>query len=64
MKRIFTLLASIVLAAGLLAMPCFAAQPDAPATPQPGVTAPEQPEEPEEPGTRPCDTFPGQGDIV
>ena len=44
MKRIFTLIASIVLATSLLAVPCFAAEPEDLPTPQPGVTATEQPD--------------------
>ena len=36
MKRIFTLIASIVLATSLLAVPCFAAEPEDLPTPQPG----------------------------
>lgn len=46
MKRLFALFASAVLAASLLAVPCFAAEPeDLPE--QPGVTDPQQPEDPE-----------------
>lgn len=44
MKRIFTLFTSIVLATSLLAVPCFAAEPEDLPTPQPGVTVPEGPD--------------------
>ncbi len=45
MKRLFTLIASIVLATSLLAVPCFAAEPEDLPAPQPGVTETEQPED-------------------
>lgn len=68
MKRLFALFASAVLAASLLAVPCFAAEPeDLPE--QPGVTDPQQPEDPEQsenpdkPGIQPCDAMPGVGDM-
>lgn len=65
MKRLFALFASAVLAASLLAVPCFAAEPeDLPE--QPGVTDPQQsegPEQPEKPGIQPCDAMPGFGDM-
>ncbi len=68
MKRLFALFASAVLAASLLAVPCFAAEPeDLPE--QPGVTDPQQPEDPEQPenpdkpGIQPCDAMPGFGDM-
>lgn len=38
MKRIFALITSVVLAASLLAVPCFAAEPEDLPAPQPGVT--------------------------
>ena len=38
MKRLFTLITSIVLATSLLAVPCFAAEPEDLPTPQTGVT--------------------------
>lgn len=44
MKRIFTLITSIVLATSLLAVPCFAAEPEDLPAPQPGVTETEQPD--------------------
>ncbi len=68
MKRLFALFASAVLAASLLAVPCFAAEPETPPAPQPGVTDPQQPEDPEqpenpdepgEPGIQTCDAMPG-----
>ena len=66
MKRLFALFASAVLAASLLAVPCFAAEPeDLPA--HHGVTdpqqleEPEQPENPDKPGIKPCDAMPGDG---
>ena len=43
MKRLFTLITSIVLATSLLAVPCFAAEPEDLPTPQTGVTETEQP---------------------
>lgn len=65
MKCLFALFASAVLAASLLAVPCFAAEPeDLPE--QPGVTDPQQsegPEQPEKPGIQPCDAMPGFGDM-
>ena len=68
MKCLFALFASAVLAASLLAVPCFAAEPeDLPE--QPGVTDPQQPEDPEQPenpdkpGIQPCDAMPGFGDM-
>ena len=65
MKCLFALFASAVLAASLLAVPCFAAEPeDLPG--QPGVTDPQQsegPEQPEKPGIQPCDAMPGFGDM-
>ena len=69
MKRIFTLIASIVLATSLLAVPCFAAEPEDLPTPQPGVTETEQPdgsdqpENPDRPSIQPCDAMPGVGDM-
>ena len=48
MKRLFTLITSIVLATSLLAVPCFAAEPEDLPTPQTGVTETEQPEDPDE----------------
>ena len=68
MKRIFTLITSIVLATSLLAVPCFAAEPEDLPTPQPGVTETEQPdgsdqpENPDRPSIQPCDAMPGDGD--
>lgn len=69
MKRLFALFASAVLAASLLAVPCFAAEPeDLPE--QPGVTDPQQPEDPEQPenpdkpGIQPCDAMPGDGKLA
>lgn len=68
MKRIFTLITSIVLATSLLAVPCFAAEPEDLPTPQPGVTETEQPdgsdqpENPDRPSIQPCDAMPGVGD--
>ena len=65
MKRIFTLITSIVLATSLLAVPCFAAEPEDLPTPQPGVTETEQPdgsdqpENPDRPSIQPCDAMPG-----
>ena len=50
MKRLFTLITSIVLATSLLAVPCFAAEPEDLPTPQTGVTETEQPEDPDESG--------------
>lgn len=49
MKRIFTLITSIVLATSLLAVPCFAAEPEDLPTPQPGVTETEQPDGSDQP---------------
>ncbi len=69
MKRIFTLIASIVLATSLLAVPCFAAEPEDLPVPQPGVTETEQPdgsdqpENPDRPSIQPCDAMPGVGDM-
>ena len=69
MKRIFTLITSIVLATSLLAVPCFAAEPEDLPTPQPGVTETEQPdgsdqpENPDRPSIQPCDAMPGVGDM-
>ena len=69
MKRIFTLIASIVLATSLLAVPCFAAEPEDLPAPQPGVTETEQPdgsdqpENPDRPSIQPCDAMPGVGDM-
>jgi hypothetical protein len=69
MKRIFTLLASIVLAASLLAVPCFAAEPEIFPAPLPDVTETEQPdgseqsESPDKPSIQPCDAMPGVGDM-
>lgn len=69
MKRLFALFASAVLAASLLAVPCFAAEPeDLPE--QPGATDPQQPEDPEQPenpdkpGIQPCDAMPGDGNLA
>lgn len=68
MKRIFTMFASAVLAASLLVVPCFAAEPEN-LPEQPDVTAPqqpedsEQPENPDKPGIHPCDAMPGFGDM-
>ena len=69
MKRLFALFASAVLAASLLAVPCFAAEPeDLPE--QPGVTDPQQPEDPEQlenpdkPGIQPCDAMSGDGKLA
>ena len=69
MKRLFALFASAVLAASLLAVPCFAAEPeDLPE--QPGVTDPQQPEDPEQPENpdkpriQPCDAMPGDGKLA
>lgn len=63
MKRLFALFASAVLAASLLAVPCFAAEPeDLPE--QPGVTDPQQPENPDKPGIQPCDAMPGDGKLA
>ena len=69
MKRIFTLITSIVLATSLLAVPCFAAEPEDLPTPQPGVTETEQPdgsdqpENPDRPSIQACDAMPGVGDM-
>lgn len=69
MKRIFTLITSIVLATSPLAVPCFAAEPEDLPTPQPGVTETEQPdgsdqpENPDRPSIQPCDAMPGVGDM-
>ena len=69
MKRIFTLITSIVLATSLLAVPCFAAEPEDLPAPQPGVTETEQPdgsdqpENPDRPSIQPCDAMPGVGDM-
>ena len=69
MKRIFTLITSIVLATSLLAVPCFAAEPEDLPTPQPGMTETEQPdgsdqpENPDRPSIQPCDAMPGVGDM-
>ena len=60
MKRLFTLITSIVLATSLLAVPCFAAEPEDLPAPQPGVTETEQPdgsdqpENPDRPSIQPC----------
>ena len=59
MKRLFTLITSIVLATSLLAVPCFAAEPEDLPTPQTGVTETEQPEDPDESGMQLYDAFPG-----
>lgn len=70
MKRIFTLITSVVLATSLLAVPCFAAEPEALPTPQPGVTETEQPdgsdqpENPDKSDLQPYDAFPGDGDVL
>ena len=70
MKRIFTLIASIVLATSLLAVPCFAAEPEDLPAPQPGVTETEQPdgsdqpENPDRPSIQPCDAMPGDGNLA
>ena len=70
MKRIFTLITSIVLATSLLAVPCFAAEPEDLPTPQPGVTETEQPdgsdqpENPDRPSIQPCDAMPGDGNLA
>ncbi|OUN32473.1 hypothetical protein B5G28_13865 [Faecalibacterium sp. An77] len=72
MKRIFTLITSLVLAASLLAVPCFAAEPGDLPTPQPGVTETEteqpddsdQPENPDKSDLQPYDAFPGDGDVL
>ena len=61
MKRLFTLITSIVLATSLLAVPCFAAEPEDLPTPQTGVTETEQPEDPDESGMQLYDAFPGGG---
>ena len=58
MKRLFTLITSIVLATSLLAVPCFAAEPEDLPTPQTGVTETEQPEDPDESGMQLYDAFP------
>ena len=69
MKRIFTLVTSIVLAASLLAVPCFAAEPEDLRTPQPSVTEMEQPdgsdqpETPDKPSIQPYDAMPGISDV-
>ena len=66
MKRIFTLITSIVLATSLLAVPAFAAEPEDLPTPQPGVTETEQPdgsdqpENPDRPSIQPCDVYAGR----
>ena len=70
MKRIFTLITSIVLATNLLAVPCFAAEPEDLPTPQPGVTETEQPDgsdqpkNPNESGIQLYDTLPGDGRLA
>lgn len=70
MKRIFALITSVVLAASLLAVPCFAAEPEDLPAPQPGVTETEQldgsdqPENPDNSNLRPYDAFPGDGDVL
>lgn len=70
MKRIFALVASVVLAASLLAAPCFAAEPEDLPAPQPGVTETEQPdgsdqpENPDKSNLQPYDAFPGDGDVL
>ena len=69
MKRIFTLITSVVLDTSLLAVPCFAAEPEDLPTPQPGVTETEQPdgsdqpENPDKPSIQPCDAMSGIGDV-
>ena len=63
MKRLFTLITSIVLATSLLAVPCFAAEPEDLPTPQTGVTETEQPEDPDESGML-YDAFPGGGEAL
>ena len=69
MKLLLALLSSAGLAASLLAVPCFAAEPeDLPE--QPGVTDPQQPEDPEQPenpykpGIQPCDAMPRDGKLA
>ena len=70
MKRIFTLIASIVLATSLLAVPCFAAEPEDLPTPQTGVTETEQPDssdQPDESGQTLCSymtRLPGGGEDI
>lgn len=70
MNRIFTLITSLVLAASLLAVPCFAAEPEDLPTPQTGVTETEQPddsdqpENPDKPSIQPCDAMPGDGNLA
>ena len=64
MKRLFTLITSIVLATSLLAVPCFAAEPEDLPTPQTGVTETEQPEDPDESGMQLYDAFPGGGEAL
>lgn len=64
MKRLFTLITSIVLATSLLAVPCFAAEPKDLPTPQTGVTETEQPEDPDESGMQLYDAFPGGGEAL
>ena len=61
MKRLFTLITSIVLATSLLAVPCFAAEPEDLPT---GVTETEQPEDPDESGMQLYDAFPGGGEAL
>lgn len=64
MKRIFALVASVVLAASLLAAPCFAAEPEALPVPLPGMTDPEQPEKPDGPEVQPYEVMPGDGNLA
>lgn len=62
MKRFFALLVSAALTAGLLATPCFAAEPvDQPAPPS--VTTPQPPGNPEEAGIQPCDAMDTWGEM-
>lgn len=63
MKRIFALVASVVLAASLLAAPCFAAESEDLPAPLPGMTDPEQPEKPDGPEVQPYEAMPGIGDM-
>ena len=48
----------------LLAVPCFAAEPEDLPTPQTGVTETEQPEDPDESGMQLYDAFPGGGEAL
>ncbi len=70
MKRIFTLLASVVLVTSLLPIPCFAAEPEDFPTPQSGVIEPERPDDNQQPesldesGIQSYDAFPGSGEAL